>query len=138
MSEIAQQRIFMKTFGLPAPKLPTYDGDQATLWLNLMVEEINELQEAWLDFADNPESNAAQAELTAEIIDVLYVVMGFGHSQGLPLGLMFQEIHDANMRKRSEDGSIKRNAAGKVLKPEGWHPADKRGVISLAESLAKW
>ncbi|VEB43961.1 Uncharacterized protein conserved in bacteria [Chromobacterium violaceum] len=66
-------------------------------------------------------------------MDVLNVVCGLLLSQGLPLEAMCEAIHDANLRK-CVDGKVVRRADGKVLKPEGWRPADKAGVIRDAEA----
>ena len=41
---------------------------------------------------------------------------------------MFAEVHRANLTKASGP----RRADGKILKPEGWQPADVRSVIERA------
>ncbi|MBX9359259.1 phosphoribosyl-ATP pyrophosphohydrolase, partial [Chromobacterium vaccinii] len=103
----------------------------------MLDEELDELKQALADYralpAQSPEQQLqSRAELTAEAVDVLNVVCGLLLSQGLPLEAMCVAIHDANLRK-CVDGKVVRRADGKVLKPEGWRPADKQGVIRDAE-----
>lgn len=136
MSQINKQKEFMQAFGMRHHKVPTLDLVGAILWSRLMDEEMTELTEAWDSFVDNPQSEKLQAELTAEVVDVLYTLMGFAHSQGLPIEAMFDAIHNANIRKLNPDGSVTRNAAGKVMKPEGWLPADKVAIIRRATEKA--
>lgn len=132
MTQAAKQKEFMRTFDMVAPNFPTLDVPAGILWSRLIDEEFAEMIEAWQEFLDDPNAENAQANLTAELADVVYVVMGFAHSQGLPLAEMFDEIHAANMRKVQSDGTVIRNEHGKVLKPVGWYPADKVGVIRKA------
>lgn len=131
MTQISKQQDFMKAFGMNFPPLPTIDLPSAILWAKLIDEEFAEFNEAWGNYLEDPEENSC-ADLTAEIADVLYVMMGFAHSQGLPLEAMFSEIHAANMRKVMLDGTVLRNEFGKVLKPHDWYPANKVGVIQRA------
>ncbi|MEN3812782.1 nucleoside triphosphate pyrophosphohydrolase family protein [Chromobacterium piscinae] len=107
------------------------------MWQTMLDEELDELKQALADYralpAQSPEQQLqSRAELTAEAVDVLNVVCGLLLSQGLPLEAMCEAIHDANLRK-CVDGKVVRRADGKVLKPEGWLPADKQGVIRDAE-----
>lgn len=132
MSQINKQKEFMQAFGMESPSAPLLNEGAALFWARLMNEEFTEMQQAFVEFADNPLHEEAQANLTAEVVDVLYVVMGFAHSQGLPIEAMFAEVHNANMRKMQPDGSILRNEFGKVLKPVNWYPANKVAVIRRA------
>ena len=70
-----------------------------------------------------------QNDMTAlvhELADLLYVTYGAIWACGVDPDPVFAEVHDANMRKL--DGP--RRADGKILKPEGWQPADVAGVIA--------
>jgi predicted HAD superfamily Cof-like phosphohydrolase len=69
--------------------------------------------------------------LAAEGVDVLNVLCGLLLSQGLPPQAMFDAIHAANLAKCA-GGQVLRRADGKILKPAGWQPADKLGVIRAA------
>lgn len=136
MSQIQKQKDFMEVFDMEAPSKPTLNESAAIFWARLMSEEIEEMQVAFNAFVDNPLHEENQANLTAEVVDVLYVIMGLAHSQGLPIKEMFDEIHNANMRKMQPDGSILRNEYGKVLKPVNWYPANKVAVVRRANIKA--
>ncbi|MCD4501843.1 nucleoside triphosphate pyrophosphohydrolase family protein [Chromobacterium vaccinii] len=127
------RRDFMRRFDIPSPSHPEYQPEQLAMWQTMLDEELDELRQALADYralpAQSPEQQLrSRAELTAEAVDVLNVVCGLLLSQGLPLEAMCEAIHDANLRK-CVDGQVLRRADGKVLKPEGWQPADKLGVI---------
>jgi len=123
------RREFMAKFDIAAPQAPHFNPD------TMLGEEWAELQQALADYrkqpADEAERVRAMAELAAEAVDVLNVVTGLLMSQGLPLEAMTEAIHQANMRK-IVNGQVVRRADGKVLKPQGWQPADKIGVIRAA------
>ncbi|MBT2868288.1 nucleoside triphosphate pyrophosphohydrolase family protein [Chromobacterium violaceum] len=132
------RRDFMRRFDLPSPSRPEFQPEQLAMWQTMLDEELAELQQALAEYRALPAQSSEQqrhsrAELTAEAVDVLNVVCGLLLSQGLPLEAMCEAIHDANLRK-CVDGKVVRRADGKVLKPEGWRPADKAGVIRDAEA----
>lgn len=141
MSDLFQmRRDFMRRFDLPFPSRPEFQPAQLAMWQTMLDEELAELRQALADYRELPAQSPEQqlqsrAELAAEAVDVLNVVCGLLLSQGLPLEAMCQAIHEANLRK-CVDGKVTRRADGKVLKPEGWQPADKLGVIRRAESGA--
>jgi predicted HAD superfamily Cof-like phosphohydrolase len=49
--------------------------------------------------------------------------MGLMNALGLPFDEVFDAIHQANMNK-CVDGQVIRRADGKILKPDGWKPAN--------------
>ena len=103
--------VFHSKFGLPIeaePGIP--DEDQATLRMSLLAEEFEEVCRAW---ENNDINNLAQ-----ELADLIYVCLGMAWVYGIPLEVIFDEVHDANMEK---DGGGQRED-GKILKPEGWEP----------------
>jgi hypothetical protein len=60
----------------------------------------------------------------------LIPALGYLHTNpppGVKLWPVFQEIHRANMAKM--EGGIIRSEGGKILKPEGWAPANIKGVL---------
>ncbi|UTH74286.1 nucleoside triphosphate pyrophosphohydrolase family protein [Chromobacterium sp. IIBBL 290-4] len=135
------RRDFMRRFDIPSPAHPEFQPEQLAMWQTMLDEELAELRQALADYRQLPGQSPEQqlqsrAELTAEAVDVLNVVCGLLLSQGLPLETMCQAIHDANLRK-CVDGKVVRREDGKVLKPEGWLPADKTGVILAAQTMAK-
>lgn len=130
------RRDFMQRFDLPAPSQPGLYPDTLPMWENMLQEEMAEFLHALqefkqLDNCDPAEKVRRMAELTAEGVDVLNVLTGLLLSQGMPLEAMTEAIHQANLRKQIE-GKVVRRADGKVLKPAGWQPADKCGVIRAA------
>ncbi|MBN3005302.1 nucleoside triphosphate pyrophosphohydrolase family protein [Chromobacterium alkanivorans] len=131
----ALRRQFMHQFDIPSPQRPQWQPQQLAMWETMLGEELAEFQQALADYkrqdGDEAERARRMAELLAEGVDVLNVLSGLLMSQGLPLEDMFREIHAANMRK-CVDGKIVRREDGKVLKPAGWQPADKEGVIRRA------
>lgn len=137
MSDLfALRREFIRLFDIPAPDVPRFAPQHMAMWENMLAEEWQEFHEALAaykahDPADAAASTRCMAELAAEGVDVLNVLVGLLLSQGLPVEAMTQAIHEANLRKRI-DGKVMRRADGKVLKPEGWRPADKEGVIRAA------
>jgi len=127
------RREFIRRFDMEAPDKPQHNLKTLSMWETMLGEEWGEFQQALTDYkAQDPDDQPAlthkMAELTAEGVDVLNVLVGLLLSQGLPLEAMTQAIHDANLRK-CVDGQVIRRDDGKVLKPAGWQPADKEAVI---------
>ena len=118
--------------------------------LRLIFEEVAELCEAIMD--------NDVAEVADALVDIEYVVVGSSVEFGLPHDRIWQAVHAANMGKFPEctachgRGLIKlhpfentcvchvcegkgrrllRDAAGKVMKPEGWKPADIRALLGV-------
>lgn len=140
------QAQFMDLMGQPRsmyPVAPEGFGElaaQVALWQVLLQEEQKELHVA-LDALDmirnDPDVSPTvywtlMSEVCAEAIDNIYVTLGLLNTLGLPGMAMFRAIHDANMRKVGPDGLPIRREDGKVIKPAGWKPADKLGVVMEA------
>ena len=123
----------MVQFDMAAPAQPHYQAPGLDMWQTMLDEEWQEFRHALADYRSpdqaTPEQQLArQAELTAEGVDVLNVLIGLLLSQGLPVAAMFDAIHAANLRKMV-DGRVLRRTDGKILKPAGWQAADKQAVI---------
>nr|WP_294865459.1 nucleoside triphosphate pyrophosphohydrolase family protein [uncultured Pseudogulbenkiania sp.] len=132
----ALRREFMQRFDLTPPAQPTPQPADLTLWETMLREELAEFWQALGEYkalagVDEAERVRRMAELAAEGVDVMNVLTGLLLSQGLPVAEMAREIHAANLRK-CVDGQVRRRADGKILKPDGWQPADKEGVIRAA------
>lgn len=120
-------REFHRAMGLAIDEKPTFDT--MVLRLKLFKEEareyIAELEKAVLECRDTGTvSEETLLRVTAENADVRYILAGDAVALGLPTDLAFNRIHYANMAKVGEDGTVLRNEDGKVLKPEGWKPAN--------------
>ena len=55
---------------------------------------------------------------------LLGATMSFVMTLGFDPYLPFLEVHRSNMSKRQPDGTILRSPEGKVLKPDGYSPAE--------------
>ena len=111
------------------PKMP----DQSLLDLRktLIREEYEEVTEQF-DRLINGE-HKDMTSLIHELTDLLYVTYGAIWACGVDPDPVFEEVHSANMRKL--DGP--RRADGKILKPEGWQPADVGKIIEAMKERTK-
>ena len=96
----------------------------------LIEEESQEVLEA-LDYLDRTDIgitsatlDEAREELAKELADLLYVVYGTAEELGIPLEEVFKEVHKSNMTKVWEDGTVKHNEFGKILKPATYDKPD--------------
>jgi predicted HAD superfamily Cof-like phosphohydrolase len=133
----------MEAMGQPVRTTPTADLSdlERELRVRLVVEEALEFADAMgvrvTGIADNLHAlneHSVQVEVipgtTVDIVeaadalaDSLYVVHGSGHTLGIPLPRVFQEVHRSNMLKLDPvTGKPNVTPDGKVLKPEGWEP----------------
>ena len=89
--------------------------EQFALYMKLVAEEMAELQEA---IAKND-----RVETFDAILDLIVVLIGAGHSKGLPMPEGWDQVTISNMRKvNPETGRVERREDGKILKPAGWRP----------------
>lgn len=121
--------------------------ETALLRINLIQEELNELYEAY-----NEEDLVEQLDAYA---DILYVVFGSIVSSGMQYIILdaFNEVHRSNMSKILEEQDIvehqtlldsgevrlehieekkyliRRNSDGKIIKPNGYSPANLKQFI---------
>lgn len=66
--------------------------------------------------------------IQSSIIELEVIVKGIAYQKGLPVRQAFDEIHQANMRKVAPDGTLRYREDGKILKPDGWKPADIENI----------
>jgi hypothetical protein len=84
--------------------------DQYALYLNLIKEEVQELED----------SQHPVSDLDA-LIDILVVTIGAIHSMGADPEGAWNEVMRSNLDKIDpESGTVLKREDGKVLKPEGW------------------
>jgi predicted HAD superfamily Cof-like phosphohydrolase len=91
-------------------------GDQAQfdMYISLIEEEFNELQEAEDD-----------VETLDALIDILVVTIGAIHSMGADGEGAWKEVMATNFAKIDKDtGKVRKREDGKVLKPLGWKPPE--------------
>jgi len=83
------------------------------LYLNLIEEEFEELQEAVMQ-----EDSVEQLDA---LIDILVVTMGAIRAGGFDGEGAWREVMDTNFAKIDpKTGKVRKREDGKVLKPEGW------------------
>jgi predicted HAD superfamily Cof-like phosphohydrolase len=113
---------FHDTYGLNDPVSPQIPPAAVRrLRMRLIFEEAHEFQEA----SERGDLPAALKELS----DLLYVVLGAANAYGVDIEPFFAEVHRSNMTKRWQDGTIRKDADGKVLKPPTYSPADIPSVL---------
>ena len=97
--------------------------DQYALYLNLIKEEVQELED----------SRTREGDLDA-LIDILVVVIGAIHSAGFDGEAAWQEVMRSNFAKIDPvTGKIYRRNDGKILKPDGWTPPNLEPFAKLPE-----
>lgn len=109
------------------PSSPTPCSQSKTnLNKRLITEEYKELLEAldcvWVQDAEYFDHVASEA------VDLIYVTLGLIVDLGINITPIWNAIANANLEKIS--GGVKFRDDGKVLKPEGWKPADTLSLIT--------
>jgi predicted HAD superfamily Cof-like phosphohydrolase len=99
--------------------------DPAVLYLNLIREEMEELEEGF-EKQDIVETADACG-------DLIWVILGLCNTLGIPMGPVWQEITSSNMSK-TVDGQVIRRDDGKILKPETYFPPNIQRALQLQES----
>lgn len=96
--------------------------ENASLYRNLIVEEFNEYVRA-LNKRDEVEQLDA-------CMDMIWVILGFCYMKGYNVDGAWAEVARSNIDKiNSETGKVIKNAAGKVMKPEGWTPPNLKDFV---------
>lgn len=123
-------RAFHDGIGAIHPDTPTVPtAETLSLREALIDEEYAEVKAAIAALRTHPSPTAADlTDLASELVDLLYVTYGALSAIGVPTEQVFGAIHDANMLKLTGP----KREDGKQLKPEGWQPADVRGIITAA------
>ena len=100
-----------------------FNVDQFNLYLKLMEEEWNELQQA----IDNND----RVEVLDALLDFIVVTTGAIHSAGFNGEGGWKEVMSTNFAKiDKETGKVRKREDGKVLKPLGWTPPDLTSYVS--------
>lgn len=111
--------------GLPIPETPTRLGHARKAWASgAIAEELDEFEKA----------ETLEDEADA-LIDLSYFALGRLVEMGIVPGLVFDEVHEANMRKRRGELSKRPNSLGfDAVKPEGWTGPNLLPYLSLDRS----
>jgi len=93
----------------------TFNRDQFNMYIKLMMEEGDELDDAI--------AARDQVETLDALIDILVVTIGAIHSAGFDAEGAWKEVMATNFAKiDKETGKVRKREDGKVLKPMGWTP----------------
>lgn len=134
-----------------------YNARQIALYTGLQLEELAEkmrtlarsglaeealgaaadyLHNLGLDFKagfyDFEVSRAESAALLDDDVDIFVVTVGSLLSQGVDVHGAISEVNRANMDKVWPDGTMHRDASGKIVKPEGWTEPDLSPFLRTA------
>lgn len=110
------------------------------LWKGLIEEEVVKELFVHIDglrsggAASKEQAKAYLTHIADDIADAVYVLSGLANCLSIPLEHIYAAVHAANMNKRIKqengDYTIVKRADGKILKPEGWKPADIEGIVN--------
>lgn len=118
-------RQFHKTFGHPAPDVPQMQPDNlVTRRAAWIMSEVDELVEA--------PTIIQQADA---YLDVIYFALGGLVELGVEPSAIFDLVQAANMAKIWPDGSVQKDATGKVIKPVGWVAPDAAIADAIAQQI---
>lgn len=140
------------TLGLLAPRRPQALTLQQVRFLCTMVAE--ECKELLLTVSDTPLEEMIKCVQTAKapiesgeskiaqqvdaFVDIMYFIHNAAAKNGIDCDQVFNVVHEANMAKRFADGEFHRDKDGKVMKPEGWNPANVDAIVSSWEQYGTW
>lgn len=115
------ERFAVEVLGLPIPETPTrLDTGRKDWALSALTEELQEFRDA----------TTLEEEADA-LIDLSYFALGRIVEMGLAPSALFDEVHNANMRKVRGELSKRPNSKGyDARKPEGWVPPFLEPLLS--------
>lgn len=115
-------KVFMEAVGHDVHEnLQIEFTNQSTLYMDLIIEEFNELYDGFRQF-DMVETADACA-------DLIWVIQGLCHSLGIPIQKVWDEVARSNLSKISESGKVLKREDGKVMKPESYSPPNIKKVM---------
>jgi predicted HAD superfamily Cof-like phosphohydrolase len=111
----------VKTFMDACDQKETDYGNQANLYIDLIIEEFKELMVAF--------GNRDKVEIADACADLKWVIEGLEHTLHIPQQEVWDEVARSNLSKISSTGKVIKREDGKVLKPEGWTPPNIKAII---------
>ena len=101
---------FHKTFSLPLSDSPCIlDSKRVASRYKWMLEELDEFKEA-----------TTLTEQADAMIDLIYYALGTMVEMGVEPNEIFELVHEANMKKKWDDGLVYFNDDEKVIKSQNW------------------
>lgn len=144
---------FNKVYGFNVPTgVEILKHEAARLRIGLMLEEVQELIEAYADeesqmFADIVKGMNNTAEIVSKLGpsdfstnivevadalgDIMFIATGTAVAHGIPIDSVLQEIIDSNMSKLGEGGLPVYRHDGKLLKGPNYYPPNLEGLVGL-------
>ena len=114
--------LFMKSGEQGVRSELSLEGDQASLYMDLITEEYQETLSAF--------ENSDLIEVADGLADMVWVIMGMCNSTGINFNKVWTEVRASNMSK-FVDGKFVKNESGKILKPEGYFKPNISKALGL-------
>ena len=116
--------LFMKSGEQGVRSDLSLEGDQASLYMDLITEEYQETLYAF--------ENSDLIEVADGLADMVWVIMGMCNSCGIDFDSVWQEVKASNMSK-FPDGKAIKNEHGKIMKPDSYFKPNIKKVLDLEE-----
>ena len=114
--------LFMKSGEQGVRSELSLEGDQASLYMDLITEEYQETLSAF--------KNSDLIEVADGLADMVWVIMGMCNSCGIDFDSVWQEVKASNMSK-FPDGKAIKNEHGKIMKPDSYFKPNIKKVLGL-------
>ena len=114
--------LFMKSGEQGVRSELSLEGDQASLYMDLITEEYQETLSAF--------ENSDLIEVADGLADMVWVIMGMCNSCGIDFDSVWQEVKASNMSK-FPDGKAIKNEHGKIMKPNSYFKPDLKKVLKI-------
>ena len=102
---------------------------------NIVKESINK------DFSEYEITDNMDVKISDQadaVIDCWYYALNAFCKKGINLSKVFDEVHNANMRKKFPDNTFHRREDGKIIKPPGWYPPSILDCVLEQKSNGAW
>ena len=116
--------LFMKSGEQGVRSDLSLEGDQASLYMDLITEEYQETLYAF--------ENSDLIEVADGLADMGWVIMGMCNSCGIDFDSVWQEVKASNMSKFPNGKAIK-NEHGKIMKPDSYFKPNIEKVLGFEE-----
>ena len=116
--------LFMKSGEQCVMSELSLEGDQASLYMDLITEEYQETLSAF--------ENSDLIEVADGLADMVWVIMGMCNTCGIDFDSVWQEVKASNMSK-FPDGKAIKNEQGKIMKPESYFKPNIKKVLGLGK-----
>ena len=116
--------LFMKSGEQGVRSELSLEGDQASLYMDLITEEYQETLSAF--------ENSDLIEVADGLADMVWVIMGMCNSCGIDFDSVWQEVKASNTSK-FPDGKAIKNEHGKIMKPDSYFKPNIKKVLDLKE-----